>query len=33
VIEADLERLRDDLTRELRLLERRLAKLLDAESR
>lgn len=33
VIEADLERLRDDLTRELRLLERRLAKLLEAEQR
>ena len=31
VIEADLEQLRQDLTRELRLLERRLARLLEAE--
>ena len=33
MIEADLVQLRQDLTRELRLLERRLAKLLEAEDR
>lgn len=33
MIEADLVQLREDLTRELRLLERRLAKLLEAEGR